>query len=355
MTQPLDRKDSHLSICLEQDVDFSVHGVSSFEAFRFEHDALPELNFSEISLETEVLGKKLAAPLIIGAMTGGTEKAAEMNRRLAKAAESCGVGFALGSQRKMLGTSQGSIARESFQVKKHAPKLPLLFGNLGAVQLNYGVTLEEVLELIDQVQADAFNFHLNPLQEAIQPEGDRNFSNLIQTLENMIQKLPVPIFLKEVGSGISEKTARKIKHLHLAGIETAGSGGTSWSKIESLRTEHAIQRSTGELFAQWGTSTPESILICRKELPTLTLIGSGGIRNGLEVAKALALGADAAAIALPILKAAEQSEEAAVQAIEQILNELKTTLFITGLTSIAELKTHGRSLLRKTHSWLQHD
>ena len=193
--------------------------------------------------------------------------------------------------------------------------------------------------------ADAFNFHLNPLQEAIQPEGDRNFANLIPQLREMIPQLKAPVLVKEVGSGISETTAKKLKTLSLAGIETAGAGGTSWSKIESLRTNDATQRSTGALFARWGIPTAESVAICRKEFPSLVVISSGGMRNGIEIAKAIALGADAGALALPILKAAEKSVDDAVQAIEAILTELRTAMFVSGISSIKDLKTRGPSLL----------
>jgi isopentenyl-diphosphate delta-isomerase len=343
----MDRKDSHLAICLEDKVDFYAQHSNGFTSFRFDHDSLPEIDFAKISLETELFGKKLAAPLIVGAMTGGTDRAAEINRRLALAAERCQVGFALGSQRKMLREKSDSKIVASYAVRAFAPKLPLLFGNLGAVQLNYGTTPGEIQNLIEQVGADAFIFHLNPLQEAIQPEGDRNFSNLLPKIKDCISAIRVPVLVKEVGSGISEVTAMKLKTLPLAGVETAGAGGTSWSKIESLRASDPTQRSTGELFARWGIPTAESVLVCRQVLPGMKLIASGGMRTGIEIAKAIALGADAAAMALPILKAAEISVENAVQTIEAILTELKTAMFVTGISSIAELKQRGTHVLRR--------
>jgi isopentenyl-diphosphate Delta-isomerase len=341
--RPVDRKDSHLSICLEEDISFSANGFSEFQ---FEHDALPELDYSRVDLQTTLLGKRLAAPLIIGAMTGGTERTGEMNRRLALAAEHCQVGFALGSQRKML---ENTIAAKSYQVRDFAPRLPLLFGNLGAVQLNYGVKTSQIRSLIDRVGCDAFNFHLNPLQEAIQPEGNRNFSGLISKLIEVIPELQVPVFLKEVGAGISLRTARKMKSVPFKGIETAGAGGTSWSKIEALRTADPTAARTGLLFAEWGTPTAESVIHCRNEFPDRIVIASGGIRNGIEIAKAIALGADAAATALPILKAAEISVEKAVEAIETLMIELKTAMFVTGMGSVADLREHGKHhLIRVT-------
>jgi isopentenyl-diphosphate delta-isomerase len=339
--RPVDRKDSHLSICLEEDISFSANG---FSLFRFEHDAMPELDYSKIDLSITLVGKRLAAPLIIGAMTGGTERTGEINRRLALAAEHCQVGFALGSQRKML---EDPKTTKSYQVRDFAPKLPLLFGNLGAVQLNCGVKPSQIRELIDHVGCDAFNFHLNPLQEAIQPEGNRNFAGLISKLIETIPELPVPVFLKEVGAGISLHTARKIKSIPFKGIETAGAGGTSWSKIEALRTANPVAAQTGLLFSEWGTPTAESVIHCRSEFPDRIVIASGGIRNGIEIAKAIALGADAAATALPVLKAAEQSVEHAVRAIEALMTELKTAMFVTGMGSVGELRERGKSLLSR--------
>ncbi|MEW6055830.1 MAG: type 2 isopentenyl-diphosphate Delta-isomerase [Bdellovibrionota bacterium] len=342
MQEDYDRKNSHLAICLNEQVEYGSGDANGFGSYRFDHDALPEVDKSKISLSTVLFGKKLAAPLIVGAMTGGTEKAAEINRRLALAAEKCQVGFALGSQRKML---QDSGTKSSYQVRNHAPKLPLLVGNLGAVQLNYGVGLAELKILIDEVGCDAFNFHLNPLQEAIQPEGDTNFSGLIVKMKAVIPQMGVPVILKEVGSGISETTALKMGELPIAGIETAGIGGTSWSKIESLRTQDLVQRSTGELFARWGVPTAESVVTCRQAFPQMTIIASGGMRNGIEVAKAIGLGADAAALALPILKAAERSVDEAVRAISQVIEELRTAMFVTGSASVADLR---KKKLRRT-------
>jgi isopentenyl-diphosphate delta-isomerase len=346
----MDRKDSHISICLEKDVELYSENSNGFSEWSFEHDALPEIDFSAIRLETTVLGKKLAAPLIIGAMTGGTDRAGEINRRLAVAADKCQVGFALGSQRKMIGQSQGSAITQSYAMRRVAPGIPLFLGNLGAVQLNYGVTASQVRALVNDAGCDAFNFHLNPLQEAVQPEGDRNFSHLIPKLAEVIPTLGVPVLLKEVGSGISARTARKIRHLPLAGIETAGAGGTSWAKIEGYRSTREDRRELGDLFARWGVPTAESVRICRAELPGLTVIASGGIRNGIEIAKALALGADAAATALPILKAAERSTEDAIQAIEKLILEIRTTLFVIGVSSVDELKAQGRGLIQQRHS-----
>ncbi len=331
----MDRKDSHLSLCLAEPVEFPSHGANGFAALRFDHDALPEIDKGSVSTEVELLGKRLAAPIVVGAMTGGTPRAGELNRRLAIAAERCRVGLALGSQRKML---EDASTRSTFAVREAAPGLPLLFGNLGAVQLNYAVGARDVRRLVEGVGCDAFLFHLNPLQEAIQPEGDTRFSGLLARLGSVAPEVGVPVLLKEVGAGISRTTALKIRGLPVAGVETSGVGGTSWSKIESLRTDDPVQRSTGELFARWGIPTAESIAICRSVLADRVVIASGGIRNGIEAAKALALGADAVALALPLLRAAERSAEEAVLALFRVVEELRTAMFLTGCRTVAELR-----------------
>jgi isopentenyl-diphosphate Delta-isomerase len=336
-----DRKDSHLTLCLEGQVEPFSGRASGFAGLRFDHDALPEVDKDSVCTEVELLGKRLAAPVVIASMTGGTPRAGELNRRLALAAEACRVGMALGSQRRML---EDPSTRTSFAVRAAAPRLPLLLGNLGAVQLNYGVGAREIRRLVDAVACDAFLFHLNPLQEAIQPEGDTRFSALLPRLREVAPALGLPVLLKEVGSGISRTTALKIRDLPVAGVETAGVGGTSWSRIESLRTEDPVQRSTGELFARWGTPTAESIAICREVLPDRVVIASGGIRNGIEVAKALALGADAVSLALPFLRAAERSVEDAVLAVRRVIEELRTAMFLTGCRTVPELWL--RTLLR---------
>ncbi len=337
----MDRKDSHIVLCLEEEVEFRSGFANGFAGLRFDHDALPEIDKAHVSTEIALLGKRLAAPLVVASMTGGTPRAGELNRRLALAAEACGVAMGLGSQRKMIGDPS---LRATYAVRDAAPRLPLLFGNVGAVQLNYGVGAREVRGLVESVGCDAFLFHLNPLQEAIQPEGDTRFSDLLPKLREVAPQVGVPVLLKEVGSGISRTTALKIRDLPVAGVETSGVGGTSWSKIESLRTSDPVQRSTGELFARWGVPTAESIAVCREVLPDRVVIGSGGIRNGIEVAKALALGADAASLALPILRAAERSVDDAILAIRRVVEELRTAMFVTGCRTVPELRL--RALLR---------
>ncbi len=307
--------------------------------YTLEYDALPELDFDDVALETSLFGKTLAAPIIVGAMTGGSEHAQRINHTLARAAAKVGVGMALGSQRAMVAAPELTA---SFAVKDVAPELRLLFGNFGAVQLNYGMTLEAIARALAATRCDAVNFHLNPLQEAIQPEGDTRFSGLASMLGHAARELSLPVLVKEVGAGISARTANKLAALPIAGVEASGTGGTSWAKVESLRAPAAsAQAKAGRSLAGFGVPTAQSIVACRQALGAeRVVIASGGIRTGMDVAVALALGADACAIARPMLEAAEAGEDAAVAALEALICELRVICFCTGARTPRELRAH---------------
>jgi isopentenyl-diphosphate delta-isomerase len=282
------------------------------------------------------LGKRLRAPIVVGAMTGGTPRAAELNRRLARAAARSGVGMALGSQRAMI---VDETLASTFVVRDAAPDLPLLFGNVGAVQLNYGVDAAAVHRALVAVGADALNLHLNPLQEAIQPEGDTRFSALAGKMATFIGELGLPCFAKEVGAGIGPRAAEKLAALPLAGVEVAGVGGTSWAKVESFRApDESPQRLVGRRLAGFGVPTAASIRFCRHAFGERTVIASGGIRHGMDIAVAIALGADAAALARPLLEAANESEDAAHRVLETLIYELKVICFCTGSADLAALR-----------------
>lgn len=337
MTEPSirNRKDAHIDVCLDEDV--GSNGLATgLGGYTLEYDGLPELDLAQVDLQTQILGKTLRAPVFVGAMTGGSPRAGELNRVLAKAAARVGVGMALGSQRAML---VDPALTETFAVKQHAPELPLLVGNIGAVQLNYGVGEAEVARLVKDVDADAINWHLNPLQEAIQPEGDTNFAHLAEKMAPIMRALEVPSIVKEVGAGISARTAAKLAALPLSGVETAGVGGTSWAKVESFRAPaQSKQAEVGRRLAGFGVPTAQSIRHCRAAMPDRTVIASGGIRTGMDVAVALAMGADAAAYAKPLLEAATVSEDAVVEALETLIYELEVICFCTGAKSVAELR-----------------
>ncbi len=330
------RKDHHLDLCLQEDVGSA--GVSTgLGGYRLEFDALPEIDLDDVDVSVELLGRRLKAPILVGAMTGGTDRAKDVNQTLARAAQRVGVGMALGSQRAMLVDPSCS---PSFDVRKAAPDLPLLFGNVGAVQLNYGVDNAAIKTMVESVGADALNLHINPLQEAIQPEGDTRFSNLAPKIEALCESLDIPVLAKEVGSGFSAKTANKLAKLKLAGIETAGVGGTSWAKVESFRApKDSLQAEVGRRLAGFGVSTAESVQHCRNAFGERVVIASGGMRTGYDVAVAVALGADAGALARPLLEAATVSEDAAVLALETLIYELRVVCFCTGAKSISELRS----------------
>ena len=337
------RKDAHIEVCLREDVGSGR--PTGLDRYRLEYDALPELDLDQVDLSTDVLGKRLAAPVVIGAMTGGTEWAAELNRRLARAAARVGVGMGLGSQRAMIERPELSA---TFAVREAAPDLPLLIGNVGAVQLNYGVTGPDLARAVEAVGADALVFHLNPLQEAVQPEGDTRFAGLVERLAEAIPQVGAPCLAKEVGHGISARTAAKLARLPLAGVETAGVGGTSWARVESYRApEGSAAAAIGRRLAGFGVPVAESIGACRAAFGDERLVvASGGIRTGYQAAVALALGADAVALARPLLEAAAESEDAVVRALETFIRELQVVCFCTGARDPRGLRHVGISPTR---------
>ena len=248
--EPRDRKAEHIELALDRRMQLEH---SFFTPYRFVHDALPEISWDEIDLSCEFLGRRLSAPLLISCMTGGTEGATRINDNLAKAAERCRVALGRGSQRKAL---EDPETAETFRVRELAPSVPLL-GNLGAVQLNYGYGPEECRRAVEMIDADALVFHLNPLQEAIQPEGDRDFSALLPRMAEVVEALEVPVVAKEIGCGLSDKVGRSLVRIGIEWLDTAGVGGTSWARIEAARADDL---DLGEVFADWGIPTPESIL-----------------------------------------------------------------------------------------------
>jgi isopentenyl-diphosphate delta-isomerase len=322
-----DRKAEHIRLAL--DGRMQLEG-NYFDAYQFDHAALPEIDFADIDVTVEFLGYRLAAPLLISSMTGGTEAAALINRNLAAGAEQCGIAVGVGSQRKAL---EDPSKADTFQVRDLAPSVPLL-ANLGAVQLNYGLGLAACRQAVDMIGADALILHLNPLQEAIQPEGQCNFAGLLPKIGEVVRGLAVPVVVKEIGCGISGATARALAAQGVRIIDTAGVGGTSWARIEAAR---AGDLAIGEIFAGWGLPTPLSIQEVRS-VGGLTVIASGGLRNGIDVAKAIALGADLAGMAFPFLKAATESPERVAEKVQRIVLELKICMFCLGVTTVAELR-----------------
>jgi isopentenyl-diphosphate delta-isomerase len=322
-----DRKAEHVQLALDERMQLGCH---YFDAYRFEHRALPEIDFDEIDTSTSFLGKRLSAPLLISCMTGGTAEAARINRNLATAAEKCGIAVGVGSQRKAI---EEPSAAESFRIRPYAPSVPVL-ANLGAVQLNYGFGLPECRQAVEMIDADALVFHLNALQEAIQPEGQCNFSELLPKMGGIARQLGVPVIVKEIGCGISAEVARELLEREIRIVDSAGTGGTSWARIEAARARDAA---IGELFADWGIPTPVVIERLR-EIPGLTVIGSGGVRHGIDAAKAIALGSDMVGMAYPFLQGASDSVERVVEKIERTVRELTISMFCVGARSVRELR-----------------
>jgi isopentenyl-diphosphate delta-isomerase len=327
------RKADHLRICLEEDVQFR-ETTSGLERYRFLHCCLPELDLRDVDLTTHFLGKTLSSPLLISSMTGGTEQAEMINFRLAAVAQQYGLAMGVGSQRVAI--EKPEVAR-TFAIRSVAPDA-LLFANLGAVQLNYQYGLDECRKVVDLLEADALILHLNPMQECVQTKGDTDFRGLMEKIAVLCEKLPVPVIAKEVGNGISGMMAEKLIQIGVSAIDVAGAGGTSWAKVESERARDERQRRLGATFADWGLPTAECITSIRAIAPTIPLIASGGLRNGLDAAKAIALGADLAGMAMPFLQAAQESEAALQKLVEILLAEISITLFCTGNATVLDLK-----------------
>ena len=338
--QTQNRKADHIRICLEEEVQCQ-QVTNGLENYRFTHSCLPELNRNDIDISTTFLGKHLAAPLLISSMTGGTAQAGIINRHLAEVAQQYKLAMGVGSQRVAVEKPQ---VADTFAIRKYAPDI-LLFANLGAVQLNYKYGVDECLRIIDILAADALILHINPLQECIQPSGDVNFHGLLDKIDKLCYALPVPVIAKEVGNGISASMAEKLIAAGVAAIDVAGAGGTSWAMVESERAENALQRRLGRTFADWGIPTAECITSIRAIAPNIPLIASGGLRHGLDIAKAIALGADIAGLAMPFLQAAAASPEALAELTEVLIAEITTVLFCTGNTTLYQLK-HTHSLQR---------
>jgi isopentenyl-diphosphate Delta-isomerase len=327
------RKDEHLRISLEEDVSFT--GIDTgLDAYRFIHQALPELDLDRIDTTTSFLGHNLAFPLLVASMTGGTPKTGRVNRILAEAAADAGIGMGLGSMRAML---EHPEVTKTYQVRDVAPDL-VLFANLGAVQLNYGYTAQDCQRLVDTVQADGLFLHLNPLQEALQPEGNIRFADLARKIETVCRTLTVPVIAKEVGWGLSSRAARMLIDAGVAALDVAGAGGTSWSQVEFFRQTSAVERDVAAGLRDWGIPTAKSLLLVRAASPTIPLIASGGLRTGIDIAKCLALGADMATMASVILRAAADSPESVRNCLEVLRRQLRIAMFVTGSPDVSALR-----------------
>ena len=333
------RKAEHIRINLEEDVAFK-RLTSGLDNYFFMHQALPEVNLAEVQTAVSLFGKTLNTPLLISSMTGGTDEAKQLNLTLAEAAQEVGMAMGLGSMRA--GIEDPSL-EYSYQVREVAPDI-LLLANIGAVQLNYGYGLEQCQRSVDMIEADALILHFNAVQEAVQPEGDGDFSNLLPKVEAICKRLPVPVIAKEVGWGFAEQTARDLANAGVAAIDVAGAGGTSWSQVEMYRAPTARHRRVAGAFIDWGIPTAVSIQYCRRAAPHLPIFASGGIRTGIDVAKCIALGANLVGLAGDFLRAADSGGvDGTIELAETITDELRITMFASGandLSALSETKLH---------------
>ena len=326
------RKNRHLDICLNDDVASTLD--AGFSAVRLRHEALPEIALEDVVLRTKFLGHELEAPLIISSMTGGTERAGEINRNLARAAQQAGVALGLGSIRAAI---ENHALFATYDIRDVAPNV-VLFANLGAVQLNYGVDVEGARRAIKAIGANGLYLHLNPLQESLQPSGDTNFRALLPKIAELTNALDVPVIAKSVGSGIAPSTAGRLFDAGVAAIDVAGAGGTSWARVEGKRSSDAMRSRLAEQFADWGFPTAVATRALRATFADATIVASGGVRTGVDVAKALALGANLAGIALPLLEPATRSAEAVIEALAEIVEGLRIAMFATGSRTVAQLR-----------------
>ena len=327
------RKADHIRITLEEDVGFGEL-TTGLERYRLVHQALPELDLDDVDAGVEMLGRRVSAPVVISCMTGGVERGAQINRRLARAAQAARVAMGVGSQRAAL---DDAALAESFRVRDLAPDVPLL-ANLGVSQLREPGAMERCRRAVDMVAADALVLHANPLQEALQPEGTPRFAGLVDLIGEVAATAGVPVLLKEVGWGLSEEVARAMSEAGVAGLDVAGAGGTSWSEVERHRMDDPVMRRVAATFRDWGIPTAESVVASRRGFPHGLLIASGGLRSGLDAAKCIALGADAAAFAAPFLRAAVASESDLDDEVRRIVTELRVAMFCVGAATVADLR-----------------
>ena len=326
------RKLDHIRINLEEDVRSGL--TTGLKRYRFPHRALPELNLEDVDLSLALFGRKLRAPLLISSMTGGNDQATAINRTLASAAQQAGIAMGLGSQRAAIDHPELAF---TFQVRQLAPDI-LLFANLGAIQLNYGYGLQQCIRAVEMVEADALILHFNPLQEALQPEGNTRFAGLLEKIEAVCRALPVPVIAKEVGWGFSEQDVRSLVNAGVAVIDVAGAGGASWSQVEMHRAGDESQARLAAAFVDWGVPTSETILNVRRAAPGMTIFASGGLRSGIDIAKCIALGATLGGMATPFLRAAAHSLDDAILTIQEIQREIQVCMFAAGASDLVQLR-----------------
>ncbi|MEM1586809.1 MAG: type 2 isopentenyl-diphosphate Delta-isomerase [Candidatus Bathyarchaeia archaeon] len=346
-----DRKDDHIKICMERDVE-AKNVSTGFEDVYLIHRALPEINLSEVRTETIFLGYKFSAPIIVEGMTGGTERAMEINSAIAEAVEDLHLGMGVGSQRAAI--EKPSLERTYRVVREKAPNA-FIAANIGGAQLAAGYSVKEITSIIEMVRANALVIHLNPLQEIIQPEGETLYAGILCRISELASRLNVPIIVKETGCGISHEVAKMLEMAGVSCIDVAGAGGTSWAAVEYYRAAERgdnYGQDLGALFWDWGIPTVVSLVevVCSVKIP---VIASGGIRSGIDVAKSIALGASLAGVARPILLAASKGYGEVKRALNSLISHLRCVMFLTGAKSIEDLKRVPLIIVGRTGEWLR--
>lgn len=339
------RKADHIALCASGEVEFRAQGTL-LDQVQLVHHALPDFSVEEVDLSTPLLGKTLRAPIVVAGMTGGTPEAQAINRDLARAAEHLGLGFGLGSQRAMAVHPE---LTETYRVRDVAPTT-LVLGNLGMVQAR-AMSTAAIRELVAAVGADALCVHLNPAMELIQPGGDRDFSGGRETFQRLVGELGKPVVAKETGSGISRTVGQTLRQVGVRAIDVSGAGGTSWVGVETKRAVGAAQK-LGEEFWDWGIPTGASVGLLGDL--GLSVIATGGIRSGLDVARAIALGATAGGLAAPVLRAhRDGGYDGAVAFLEHVVAGVRTATFLTGCRRPSELRHAPRVLGATLAAWLE--
>ncbi|MCX8150487.1 MAG: type 2 isopentenyl-diphosphate Delta-isomerase [Candidatus Bathyarchaeota archaeon] len=344
------RKADHIRICLNEKAQ-AKKTTSGFEDVHFVHKALPEVDKNKIDLSTYFLGHKFNAPLMVGAMTGGTPQAEKINANIAQAVEKLGLGMGVGSQRAAVENVQ---LTKTFAVARKKAPTAFIVANLGGVQLVHGYGLNEIKKSIEMVDADAVAIHLNALQEAVQPEGQTNFEGVLEKISEIADKLDKPVIVKETGSGIAAEETKQLEAAGVKALDVGGAGGTSFAAVEYYRTikSETDTQSLGETFWDWGIPTVVSIVEIA-QTSKIPVIGSGGIRNGTDMAKAIALGSTLTSVTQPILQAAVESTEATQRLLSVLMEELKTTMFLVGSKSVQQLAKAPVVVMGNTSKWLE--
>lgn len=345
------RKSDHIQICLEEDVQ-SRHVTTGFEDIRFVHKALPEIERSKVDLSSTVFGHKFSAPLIVEAMTGGIAEAVRINAAIASAVEELGLGMGVGSQRAAI---EKPSLEKSFSVTRKKAPTAFLIANIGGPQLVKGYGAKEAKKAVDMLNADALAIHLNALQEVVQPEGETSFKGVLSKIGEIAQALDVPVIVKETGAGIAAEEAKLLASMKVAGIDVAGAGGTSWAAVEYHRAKKKrdeFRQGLGKAFWDWGIPTAISLIETLQSV-SITVIASGGVRTGIDAAKALALGASLAGIAHPILLAATKGPKGVKKTLQVVIESLRNTMFLVGAESIPKLKKVPLVITGKTAEWLK--